>query len=191
MKRPLDWSWFEKLTKWPLSASVLVWTKFSFFKFMFISTVYWYGLSCGCSLTFRHKISGGNMSSNTGCALVMFVASHVHVHWLHRLITDWTSLPLILMQCDKMQSAVKRKAGIRDRKEEEVIIKYMCLCVCVCECVCARVYVFLSSFFVGDNTFWRNCLEALSPRQDTWLIFSFEPLRYIYLWPPLSLYYYS
>lgn len=41
------------------------------------------------------------------------------------------------MQCDKMQSAVKRKAGIRDRKEEEVIIKYMCLGVCVHVCAFA------------------------------------------------------
>ena len=141
----------------------------------------WCRLSYGCSLTFRHNIFKGNVSSKTGCALVMFVSSHVHIHRLRRFITECTLLPLILTQCDKMQSTVKRRVGKRDRKEEEVIIKYMCLCLCTP----SR----LSS--VRDNTFWRNCLEALSPRQDTWLIFSFEPLRYIYLWPPLSLYYYS
>ena len=54
----------------------------------------------------------------------MFVAGDVHVHWLRGFITAPKTLPpLILTQCDKMQSAVKRKAGKKkDRKEEEVII---------------------------------------------------------------------
>lgn len=54
----------------------------------------------------------------------MFVTSDVHVHWLRRFITARTPQQLSLTQCDKMQSAVKRKArgGGKDRKEEEVII---------------------------------------------------------------------
>lgn len=52
----------------------------------------------------------------------MFVASDVHVHWLRRFITARMAPPLIVTQCDKMQSAVKRKEGKKDGKEEEVII---------------------------------------------------------------------
>lgn len=109
----------------------------------------------------------------------MFVTSDVHVHWLRRFITARTPQQLSLTQCDKMQSAVKRKArggGGRQERRGGYYLIYVSGCVCMCVCVSLSR---LSS--AGDNTFWRNCLEALSPRQDTWLIFSFEPLRYIYL----------
>lgn len=105
----------------------------------------------------------------------MFVVSDVHVHWLRRFITAPTLPPLILTQCDKMQSLLKER---REKKRQERRGGYYL--IYVTGCVCMRVFVSrLSS--AGDNTFWRNCLEALSPRQDTWLIFGFEPLRYIYL----------
>lgn len=52
----------------------------------------------------------------------MSITSDVHARWLHRFITAPTPPPLILMQCDKMQNAVKRKVGKIDRKEEEDII---------------------------------------------------------------------
>lgn len=105
----------------------------------------------------------------------MFVASDVH--WLHRFITAQMPPPLTLTQCDKMQSTVKRKAA--EKRQEKRGGHYL---MYVSACVCMRVRVFLSCLSsAGDNTFWKNCLEALSPRHDTWLIFSFEPLRYIYL----------
>lgn len=44
-------------------------------------------------------------------------AGNVRAHWLHGIITARAQPPLILMQCDKMQSVVKK-----GRKVEEVII---------------------------------------------------------------------
>lgn len=52
----------------------------------------------------------------------MFAASGVYVHIGCRFITARTLTPLTVTQCDKMQSAVKRKAGKKDWKEEDVII---------------------------------------------------------------------
>lgn len=75
----------------------------------------------------------------------MFVTSDVHVHWLRRFITARTPQQLSLTQCDKMQSAVKRKArggGGKTGKKRRLLFN---ICVWVCVYVCVRLP--LSSFF--------------------------------------------
>ena len=109
----------------------------SFFKFVFRTK--WYRLSCECSLSFRHQISEGNVSWNTGGSPVMFVANDVHVYWLRRFITAWAPLPLSLTQCDKMQSAVKRKAGKKKTGKRRRLLFNICVWVSVCVCVCVCV----------------------------------------------------
>lgn len=78
----------------------------------------------------------------------MFVTSDVHVHWLRRFITARTPQQLSLTQCDKMQSAVKRKVrggGGKTGKKRRLLFNILYVSGCVCVYVCVRLP--LSSFF--------------------------------------------
>lgn len=104
----------EKRPKWPESAAAAfaqceVALFFIIITLRFMFTFNRYRLSDEILLSFGHQISKGNVSWNTGGASVMFVASYEY--WLHRFITEQMTSSLILMQCDKMQSAVKRAGG--------------------------------------------------------------------------------
>lgn len=76
-----------------------------------------------------------------------------------------------------MQSAVKRKAGKKTGGGGEGG-HYL---IYVSERVHARASSSLGFLRLQITPFGRTALKHYPPRHDTWLIFSFEPLRYIYL----------